>query len=256
MTDYTTPAATGPDDEVAHPPIVENDGTVVLAPTGDETDDRPAAERITDLFDHMPGSRAALLTILEACRAIRAEEEVIAEVDAVLRQRHSVYSALGLCGLLERAGALRHVREDGASLDEASLQPEVVIEDGIEYLQPVEPPASYWLTTEAGALYAQADDPASRVREIVDAEGPYASVYKYILETCARGGVSGRELGGVIEALELTQEPRRYATYFIKRLEDAGAIVWDGAWSLSGKVAGSLGWLDAIAPLEGQGVGQ
>lgn len=252
MLEYSDVAFAEPESggEVEYPPVVDNDGTVVLAPPLSASDGRPAEERIADLFDHMPGLRGELISVIEACRSLRKEEELCDIVDALRERRHSVYSGLAFCRMLEKAGALRHVRENGDSFDEESLLPETVVEDGVEYIQAAVPPASYWVATEAGLAYAEADDPEMRARAVVRADEEYASVYKFILERCAQGGATGKELAGVIEAHPSTQEPRLYATHFIKKLEDAGAIAWNGSWVLSEKMSGSLGWLDEIAPLE------
>lgn len=243
-------AATGFDYEVEYPDIVDNDGPVVLAPPVSEpVDNRPAAQRIDDLFGHLPGCRGVLLGIVEACRSQRPEREVLDVVKNLQERHHSVYSGLSLCGMLEKAGALRHVRENGDPYHEESLNPKIVEEDGAEYIQATVPPESFWVSTIDGLLYADADDPGKRAQGIVDDEREYASVYRFILESC-RAGASGKELSGVIDRHPLTQEPRLFAMHFVKKLEDAGAIEWKGFWSLSDKAADSLDWLNDIDPLE------
>lgn len=239
------------DDEVSYPPIVENDGPVVLAPPVRESEDtRPAAVRIADLFESLPGCRGVLLAVIEACGAQQPEQDVMNLVGSLQEKHHSVYSGLAFCKMLEKAGALQHVRKNGDSYDEGSLQPKIVIENGDEYLLPVEPPESFWRSTAEGLAYAAADNPGLRAKAVVDEEPQYASIYKFILERCSEGATPGSALSDVINAHPTTRKPRMDAMHFIKRLEDAGAIVWDGTWTLADKARESLDWLDSIEQLE------
>ena len=240
------------EDEVEYPAIVDNDAPVdVLAPPVVAlADERSAEERIADLFAHLPGGHDELMAVLEVCIESTPEEQVMTAVAAVQERRHSVYSALSLCRMLERAGALVHLREDGSPYDEASLQPKHVVEDGVEYIVAAEPPASYWACTKAGLACVEADDPLARTRSLIAEDAAYASIYRYILERCLAGSVSGKELGSVIDKLPQVQSPRLYGTFFIKRLEDAGAIVWDDAWRMSDKMPRELDWLGDVNPLD------
>ena len=253
MTGYTDfdAAATGFDYEVEYPDIVDNDGPVVLAPIAEELDDdRPAELRIADLFDSLPGCRGVLLGIVEACREQRLEQDVVDIVDGLQEAHHSVYSGFAFCRMLEKAGALEHVRENGDPYHEESLQPITIVEDGVEYIQAAEPPASFWRSTADGLAFAEADDPGKRAQDVVRGDEAYASIYKFILEECSQGSASGKDLSAVIDAHPLTQEPRLFAMHFIKKLEDVGVIEWNGTWSVPDKAAVSLGWLDDIQPLD------
>ena len=168
-----------------HPPIVENvDGPVVLFPNDEPVDTRPARERIASLFDEMPGRRDVLLAILDSCRQRREDGEISALVANAQRENRSVFAAITLCRMLEKAGALSHVRENGEPFDEDELGYETFVEDGVEYIRAAQPPASYWETTDAGLAYLAADDPAGRISELFDREAGYLPVYKYLLSRC------------------------------------------------------------------------
>ena len=229
-----------------HPPIVENvDGPVVLFPNDEPEDMRPAPERIASLFDEMPGRRDVLLALLDSCQVRRSDEGVSDIVADVQRENRSVFSAITLCRMLEKAGALAHVREDGEPFNEDELGYETFVEDGVEYIRAAQPPASFWETTADGTAYLAADDPAQRVRELFGREDDYLPVYKYLLVRCLDGcGV--KELEATVDEHPLTQEPRLYVQHFLKQLEDAGALKWDGAWRTTGCGASALAELDSV----------
>lgn len=49
----------------------------------------------------------------------------------------------------------------------------------------------------------------------------------------ARGGESLKALGDVIDDEPVLQSPKRYAMYFIDKLEHAGAVEWRGSWTIT-----------------------
>ena len=46
----------------------------------------------------------------------------------------------------------------------------------------------------------------------------------------AEGGVQVKAIGDMVDDDPAVQKPRRYAMYFIDKLERAGALDWQGAW--------------------------
>lgn len=229
-----------------YPPIVENvDGPVVLFPNDEPVDTRPAPERIASLFDEMPGRRDVLLAILDSCRQRREDGEISALVADAQRENRSVFAAITLCRMLEKAGALSHVRENGESFDEGALEPETFVEDGVEYIRATQPPASFWETTDAGLAYLAADDPAGRISELLEREAAYLPVYKYLLSRCG-DGCDVKTLEAKVDKHPLTQKPRLYVQHFLKQLEDAGALKWDGAWRTTEHGATALAELGSV----------
>lgn len=221
----------GREREASFPAIVDNEMPHhYLEKPEPEPDTRPVAERMDALLVGMPGRRDALMAILTDCQTQRSDEEVQETVDAVQVANKSVFGAFTFCRLLEQAGALAHVLEDASPFIEEDYQPVVIEEDGVEYLQAAEPPKSFWLTTAEGIAYLQADDPAGRTRATLAAEECYLPLYKYVLSACRGEGAKTAELSAVIDEHELTQEPRMYVQHFLKQLEDAGALKWQGAW--------------------------
>ncbi len=215
----------------AHPRIADNDdNVVVLVRTGEVVDDRPVPERIAGAVEHLPGQRDVVLAVLNACRERIDDEEVAAVVAEAQLHNKSVYGPMALCSILERAGALRHVDADGDPYRDDDVEPEVVVEDGVEYIQAAEPPASFWATTEEGIAFAECDDPAARTRELLVDQSIYEPIYRYLLDACC-SGADTKSLAAVVDEHELTQKPRRYVAHFLQQLEECGALVWQGVWT-------------------------
>lgn len=215
----------------SHPRIAGNDeNVVVLLPADEAIDNRPAAERIASAVENLPGQRAAVLAVLNLCRERSDDEAVAVVVGEAQRHNKSVYGPGALCSILERAGALAHVDENGDPYQDDDIEPEVVVEDGVEYIQAAEPPLSCWIATEEGLAFAAADDPASRTSALLDDQAAYLPIYRYLLEACQNGAAT-KALASVVDAHELVQEPRLYVAHFLHQLEESGALEWRGSWT-------------------------
>lgn len=214
-----------------HPAIVDNASeTPIVRPSKSAPDNRPAEVKIAALFESMSGRRDALLAILETAKDGAKEQDVIDAVDAVQAHNKSVYAAVTLCKQLESAGALLHLNEQGEPFSEEDFEPEVVVEDGVEYLQASEPPVSFWKSTEAGLQYLDSYNPLAATLALFVSNEKYAPVYKFLLEACQGEGSAVKPLANVVDAHELTQEPRYFVAHFIAELEKSGALVWAGIW--------------------------
>ena len=232
---------------VETPDVVDNDVEPIFYVTPEVEDTRPAEERIESLIEGLPGRRDILLAIMAGCEEPKSDEEVTDIVNEAQRDNHSVFSALTLCGLLEKAGGLCHVLENGEPFVEEELEPETLVdEDGYTYIQAAEVPASYWQTTEEGKAYVEADDPVGRSLAVFAENEKYLPVYKYLLEVCSGNGAPTKLLQEHVDSHELVQDPRYYVQHFLKQLEDSGALVWKGAWVTTDSGAAALENLDAV----------
>lgn len=188
-------------------------------------DERPAIVRTEELFSRMKPRRRILLAILRACAEPQDPAVLTALADDLQRRDSSVYDAPALCSLLERSGALE--RHQG----EASEPQTVVGEDGVEYLQPAEPPVVRWVRTEAGTAMVEADQPLERLRTKFDTEASYKPIYLRVLRACAEGdGKTAKELGELVDRDPLVQKPRMFAAHFFNVLGECDALSWDGTW--------------------------
>ncbi|MBM7000814.1 hypothetical protein I3I95_11925 [bacterium] len=200
-----------------------------------ENNDRPAAERIQELFREMGKRRRTLLGILDYCRTMRPVLEVADHITELKKYDRSVYSPTDFCSLLQRAGAIERVDADGNHYVEESLEPEVVMVDGVQYLEPRTPAPAYWRTTEDGIAALDADDPVAATRALFEEDGSYLPIYRRVLTMCARpGGATARDLSRAIDGDPLVQSPRLYSSHFVEKLNVSEALAWgDRVWVIT-----------------------
>lgn len=213
----------------------------------------PPRERIAQLIERMPGQKGRLLATVAFCEEPRTLDEIAEHLKTAFPADVSVYGPDRLVALLERAGAIEGADGEAAEDGDGASAPDAAPcdgsaagvgcadaqgadaehpSDGASYLT-VNPSAPRTYTaTEDGAAFAGRD---ARVQEILDlaAEdgGRYVPLYRKILElTSQEGGCPVKAVNAAIDANPLCEEPRRFATYFLHRLEQAGGVAWNGTW--------------------------
>ena len=231
-----------------------------------------ADERLAKLVDTMPGQTKMLTRILDFCRECRATQEVLDAVAAWQKLNFSVYEPAVLCGLLEKAGGLDHVNEDGtpyvqpdegaassatsedaqdatdekqadqaegvltqeACLEGEAGTDEVSEEDFDDSCAEPEPQRpSFWVSTQAGLDLVAEHDPRAHVAQMLEDEAYYMPVYRELLEKLADGPMTKKEIDVIVRANPASESPRRLGGYFVDRLERIEAIEWTGAWSIT-----------------------
>ena len=231
-----------------------------------------AAERLAKLVDTMPGQTKMLTRILDFCRERRATQEVLDAVAAWQKLNFSVYEPAVLCGLLEKAGGLDHVNEDGTpyvqpdegsassttsedaqdatdekSADQAegvlTQEPSLEGEAGTDEVseedfdtscaEPEPQRPSFWVSTQAGLDLVAEHDPRAHVAQMLEDEAYYMPVYRELLEKLADGPMTKKEIDVIVRANPASESPRRLGGYFVDRLERIEAIEWTGAWSIT-----------------------
>ena len=195
-------------------------------------DERPAEERIAELFSRMERRRRTLLGILDYCADAKPVNDVLAHIEELKLHDRSVYSPNDLCGLLQQAGAIERVGQDGEPYVEGGLEPRRVTVDGATYLEPQTPPPAFWRTTDAGMAALREDDPLGRTRAVLEQEAEYLPIYRRVLTLCAReGGASAREISRHVDGDPLLKSPRLYSSHFVERLNEGEALSWgDKVW--------------------------
>ncbi len=202
-----------------------------------------ATERIDALFTQMPTLDRMLIQILELGLEPIPAAQMDERVTELQKTHHSIFSPFTMCSLLERAGALIKCDEDGVSLEEFEQEPLKIEEDGVEYWQVAPAPAVYWTVTPEGRERYEAYKPAEMIKEVFEAEPHYRRFFMTTLEVCANpGGASMKVVDDLISDDPELQKPRRYAMYFIDKLEKAGALEWGEAWNIT---AAGLEYLNA-----------
>lgn len=195
-------------------------------------DNRPAEERIEELFNRMKLRRKVLIGILDFCREPQAVEATNELVATLQQNDRSVFSGASFCAALEKAGALvKQTAEGKVITEEAPEEPEVVVVDGVEYLEARPQVDVFFKTTREGLAVVEADKPLERLTELFEADERYKPVYKRILTLCAEeGGASADELGTAVDKDPLVQEPRLFAPHFFEKLERCDALYWSKTW--------------------------
>lgn len=199
-------------------------------------DDRPASERIEGLFAAMPTRRRVLLAVLEYLDEPRRSDALLERVEELQEHDRAVYTGLDYAQLLLEAGAVRKTGADGSDFDEEAEQaPDIVEVDGARFYRPTDGKQVFWQATDEGRAYRAADDPFGGLRALAEEEPALRPVYRRVLEAClAEEGRSVVCLEALVNDDPLVQKPRRFCSYFVKRLEDCGALSWQGRWKTTG----------------------
>jgi len=197
-------------------------------------DDRPAQERIDELLTTMAPRKKVLFRIIGFCHEAQPVSAVNELVGELQKNNFSVYSPANLCALLERAGALELVTEDGHVAEEVEAEPATVVIDGVEYLEPAPTPKVYWVATEDGMAAVEADKPLERLRDLLEQDKQYAPMYKRVLTLCSQeGGASTKSLSDAVDKDPMVQKPRLYAPHFMDKLEKCDALAWTSTWTIT-----------------------
>lgn len=195
---------------------------------------RPAEERTRELFNNMNPHRRVLYGVLRALREPVGNDQVADVVDALRAHKFSVYSPSNICTMLETAGAVSRVLEDGTPYDQFEPEPKIVVEDGVEYWQAVPAPMPYWQITEAGQAQLDSYRPIEKLEATFAEEAEYLSLYKRILTMCAQdAGATMKQMSAAVDNDPLVAtEPRNYfVQHFVEALERGEGVAWDGkAW--------------------------
>jgi hypothetical protein len=198
-------------------------------------DNRTASQRIEDLFTSLAPRKRVLQGILRFLDEPKRSDALDEKVEELQKHDASVYTGYEYSALLEEAGAIVKVAEDGSKFDaEAEQEPDIVEVGGAKFYKPTDGKLVFWLITEDGKEYLERDDPYGNLKQLLAAEPQYQAIYKTLLEYCGNDeGRSGNDLSELIDNDPLVQSPRRYFSYFAKKLEDCNAIVWRGQWHTS-----------------------
>ena len=200
---------------------------------------QPAEEAIACVVDAVcrhPRHRELLYKTLAFCREERDELEAERfigqqpECTQALPEPFALVRQLVACGGLERTA----YDADGTPLDstrQAELASQGLDDDAIAALATQHVVA----TTPAGLATVALLDPARRIAARVGIEPKRRDAFIRLLEHCRepRSLDSVKQLLDGHPALEPSARSsgqRLHAAYFIDRLDEAGGLVWNGAW--------------------------
>ncbi len=239
----------------------EDEESVVFASAEDITEEQPKQgipedtrtpeERTAELLQSMETNRKLLTGALAFCCEKQTVEATNAYLDELKEKKYTIYSAADFTRLLQEAGALALVAEDGTPAEEVVQEPQTVVIDGVEYLENAEPVQLFWLTTEAGQAALDADRPEDRMHVMLAEHEIYLPVIKRVLELCAtEGGATVAALGAAVDSAPIMKSPKHlYVQYFIDQMEKCDAITWERAWKITDVGRTALAELDGVEAL-------
>lgn len=214
------------------PPIPDADKSVMPRPVF-LTDE----ERLERLLAGIPGQQFRILHAIELCMEPKTMGEVVEALDADYPQMSSVYTASQIVGLLTRDGALRRMDGEPASAKAPDVE--------CGYVTVSDTVPSRYVATQVGLDFMEARVSQRMVQDMLEEEPRYLPLYRMILERCMReGGGETKALNDIIDANPLCQEPRRFCTYFLNRLEGVGALAWRDSWTVTDRGSRCLADMD------------
>lgn len=212
--------------------------------------DVTAIERIETLLEEVQGLKPVFTGVVDFCRESRLPNEVDERFKELTEYSYCVLSPVRVRAMLEEAGALLYEEpedraefavdgsSDASGAAASAAGPEVDGDDaGFEpdgdYLSVTERPVGRWLATEEGLAVVDAINPYADLLVLLREEPECLPVYRTVLEALAESPQSIGALGEAVNEDPVMKAKHRLAPYLIKRLEEAGAVEFRGAWTLT-----------------------
>lgn len=194
--------------------------------------EKPASQRIDDLFEKLDARRRVLAGILRFLDTPKSAAALNDEVARLQEHDFSVYTAANYAELLEEAGAIVKVDEGGTPFADSPEQvPDIVTVDGADFLRPAPWREVYWLSTEPARARLAQDDPAERFSELIERDAQYKTIYVRILQAAdCKEGATTPQLNELVDWDPLLKSPRLYTAHFTELLERCEALRWEGVW--------------------------
>ncbi len=188
--------------------------------------DADSVARVTRRIAAEPRHAKVMGKMLVFCQEPRTIEELDAEVASYPEMRSSAFTPRTVLSWLVDAGAIEELEPEENAVDEAAGEDATASDDASR--SPV-----LFVTTEAGLSVARSHRPFDAIEELVMGDEPrYGDAYLLVLDACSSPQTKG-QLEGLLKGNPALENPTRYASFFIDRLERAGAVVWDGGWRLT-----------------------
>lgn len=232
-----------PDYEEYIPPIEKPEDYDEPTPVKEEV---PAEERIAALFRGMPGHEKLLAHVIEFCEEQQDSEDVVADLEEYRGNAVTLYSSDTVCANLLRAGALEMIvleddnsetnetdesNESNESNEATEVNDEVITETQRVQLAKF----AYIATPEGLAAAAEVRAEVSIAQEkLFENDNMYLPIYLRILKAAdEEGGLSKKAIDARVDKDPICANPRRYSGYFVKALEAAEGMTFDGLWHIT-----------------------
>lgn len=165
------------------------------------------------LFERMAFLKRVFVKVLRFCKQPRTTDQIHEFTQTAMRHITCAYGPTEVRLMLHQAFCLERT--------------EVPQTDGVEA------PMTQWLTTEIGSERISEHDPFKSTRELLSRDLSWISGYRDTLAVIKNGTGTFKEVEEVIKATDLYRVQNKHASMFLKRLEEAGAIEWQGRWTLT-----------------------
>lgn len=223
-----------PDYEEYIPPIEKPEDYDEPTPVKEEV---PAEERIAALFRGMPGHEKLLAHVIEFCEEQQDSEDVMADLEAYRGNAVTLYSSDTVCANLLRAGALEMIvlEDEESETDEIDDAVEADDEAAAETQRVELAKFAYIATPEglAAAAEVRAEVPIAQ-EKLFENDNMYLPIYLRILKAAdEEGGLSKKAIDAMVDKDPICANPRRYSGYFVKALEAAEGMTFDGLWHIT-----------------------
>ena len=222
-------------DGTGTPDLPPDPQKVKAVPTTPAAPDLPAKQRIERLFERLATRRRVMLGMLRFLQEPHNPTELNQLVDELQKHDYSMFKGNNYADLLEEAGAIERLNEDGTPFDKDFEQiPDIIEVDGVPYLKPVRGRRILWHNTPEGQAYLDADRPEDRMHDLFAEDTRYLHIYRQILTLCAgEDGTTMATITPIADDDPVTVKPRLYAPHFVDMLERCEAIIWDGRWRIT-----------------------
>lgn len=191
---------------------------------------------ISDVVCAHPRHRELYYQCLDYCQEERTLDEAEDYIESLPEYNGALQSSTTLTNVLLKCGGLqyREYDSDGRLLDESyvqELQAQELTDDDIYELID----RRTLTTTEVGVAVVELMNPQKRIDRVVSIVPERETLFKRVLNFCteprsleAINGLIGDD--PLLNPSERTAHIRLRPSYFIDKLHEAGALVWEGGW--------------------------
>ncbi|MBR2836183.1 MAG: hypothetical protein IKE43_10830 [Coriobacteriales bacterium] len=213
-------------------------------------------QKIAKAIKGMPGQKKLLLHIIDWCREEHEDASIIDEIIAFERGSVNTFSPESIIATLVRCEALKQTnapapegeeakapQEEAEAIEAAGAEEPVADQEDApapenaeeapqaEYLEVKKPEAARYIATKEGLDAVEAENPAARFEAFMDANPVYAPIFRTILENCDHPeGCTKKQIDALVDHDPICMVPRRFSGYFVDKLEDADAIIFEKTW--------------------------
>lgn len=191
---------------------------------------------ISDVVCAHPRHRELYYQCLAYCQEERTLDEAEDYLEALPEYKGALQSSTTLTNVLLKCGGLayREYDSDGRLVDDAYIE-ELTAQDATDDDIYALIARRTLTTTEAGKAVVDIMGPQKRIARVVSIVPERETIFKRVLNFCSEphslediNDLIGND--PLLDPSERTANLRLRPSYFIDKLHEAGALVWEGGW--------------------------